>query len=116
MTIRQRFLIVSNARTGSTWLETLLGALPDVAVDYEFKWRPDYQPHGVHLVIPDENFSCRAGIDSISVSAPVVGSKLVLDPRSHGQKELLSLERTIEPVLNIYERLADPLGPDEIYM
>jgi hypothetical protein len=36
-------------RTGSTWLETLLGALPDVVT--ELKWRPRYAPLAVHRVV-----------------------------------------------------------------
>ena len=77
---RKYFLSVSNGRTGSSWLETSLGCLPDVAIDFEFKWKPSlYEPKPVHMVIADRSFSSRAALDGISADAPVVGSKLVLD-------------------------------------
>jgi hypothetical protein len=94
--MQKKFLIVSNARAGSTWLETMLGALPDVAVDYEFKWRPKgYEPAAVHMVIPDEFFSCSHALTGINPGVPVVGSKLVLDPVGHTAAEYRAIRQTI---------------------
>ena len=98
---QSKFLIVSNARAGSTWLETMLGVLPDVAVDYEFKWRPQYTPASVHMVIPDGNFSCAEALARIAPDYPVVGSKLVLDPREHTPEEYAELRGTIDPEVRI---------------
>lgn len=96
-----KFLIVSNGRVGSTWLVTLLGSLSDVYTDYEFKWRPGYKPKPVHYVIPDETFSVGNALSSLSETHPVVGSKLVLDPRPHATEEYKILGETIEPDVRI---------------
>ncbi len=37
-----RFLIISNGRTGSTWLSLMLGQLSDVIVDHDLKCRPHH--------------------------------------------------------------------------
>lgn len=69
------FLIVSNARTGSTWLNTLLGQLPQVYTDHEIKANIDYKPNPIHIILEKP-------IDSIlnDISGePFVGSKFVFD-------------------------------------
>jgi hypothetical protein len=102
MPLQTKFLIVSNARSGSTWLETMFGSLPDVAVDYEFKWKPKgYAPHPVHMVIPDEHFSCSDALGKIGPDFPVVGSKLVLDPFEHTPDEYRAILRTIGADIHI---------------
>lgn len=101
VTARARFLIVSNARAGSTWLEMMLGCLPDVAADNEFKWRPKYVPQPVHVVIPDGQFRCADALDRIAPDFPVVGSKLVLDPVEHAPDEYRALGRTIGPEIRV---------------
>ncbi|HUR53428.1 MAG TPA: hypothetical protein VMZ71_04830, partial [Gemmataceae bacterium] len=98
---QSKFLIVSNARAGSTWVETMLGVLPDVAVDYEFKWRPKYTPAPVHVVIPDATFRCGDALARIAPDYPVVGSKLVLDPREHTPEEYAELRGTIGPDVRV---------------
>jgi len=81
---RKYFLIASNGRTGSSWLQTSLAVLPDVAADYEFKWHPTlYEPQSIHMVIPDGSFSSRAALDQFSADACVVGSKLTLDAHEY---------------------------------
>jgi hypothetical protein len=97
---QKKFLIVSNARSGSTWLETLLGSLSDVQVDYEFKWRPTYEAHELHMVIPDKNFNCSDALSKIS-NKGIVGSKLVFDPRSHSDNELNELLQTIPSNIHV---------------
>jgi hypothetical protein len=102
MTERIKFLVMSNARSGSTWLESMLGELDDVRVDFEFKWRPvGYDPQPIHVVIPDGEFSCSRALQRISADAPVVGTKLVLDPRPHAREEYEALEKTIEEEIRI---------------
>jgi hypothetical protein len=98
------FLILSNPRTGSTWLQTSLGDLPDVAVDYELKWGPTMhvQPGGVQRVIRDKTASCRSLLANISSSAEVVGSKIVLSgavPIS--PEQACDLAATIDPDIRI---------------
>jgi hypothetical protein len=76
---RAKFLILANMRTGSTWLEALLGALPDVATEYEFKWQPRYAPLPSHF--PLDPASSRIGqiLEDFQNEMAVVGSKLVFD-------------------------------------
>ena len=96
--MQTKFLIVSNARSGSTWLETLIGALPDVSADYEFKWKPkNYEPKPAHMIIPDSGFSCSQALAKIDPTSPIVGSKLVLDPFQHTAEEYAAIKNTIEP-------------------
>ncbi len=102
MTEQTFFFIVSNGRTGSTWLETSLGRLPDVAVDWETKWRPLYDPGHAHRVIPDGQGTCRGLLRGISETSPVVGSKLTLDPyRNFPFEEVPDLLAAVEPEIRI---------------
>lgn len=72
------FLIVSNVRSGSTWLQTMLAALPDVGSDFEVKWRPSYPTSPVHLIL-DSAANLAAALDLLGGGRPIAGSKLVLD-------------------------------------
>ncbi|WP_105168797.1 hypothetical protein [Pseudoalteromonas sp. T1lg23B] len=98
---QNKFLIISNGRSGSTWLETMLGQLSDVKVEYEFKWKPPYDPHPLHIRVDSKDFSCKKALESISPTAPIVGSKLVFDPRYHTDEELLELLETIDPEIKV---------------
>ena len=99
-TKKQKFLIVSNLRSGSTWLEMMLGELYDIYVDYEFKWSPKYKPHPVHYVIADSHFSCGNILDEFGPS-PVVGSKLTFDDVRLSKREYAQLFSTIDPDIKI---------------
>ncbi len=85
----------------------MLGELSDVETDYEFKWRPTYEPEPLHMVIPDRFFSCSAALHAISRSAPVVGSKLVLDPVPLSVEDFSDLKQTIEPDIRIVHLTRD---------
>jgi hypothetical protein len=76
---RSKFLIVSNMRSGSTWLETALGALPDVFTDLEFKCAVSYQPAAVHYVLTDQAPTVSDVLEEMPSTAPVTGSKFVFD-------------------------------------
>ena len=41
-----KFLLVSNARSGSTWLQTSLARLPDISTDHEILFRKGYHGNG----------------------------------------------------------------------
>ena len=100
MSSKKYFFIISNGRTGSTWLETMLGELPDVFVDYEFKWcRPTSSV--VHKIITNNSFSCSQTLDSLSNTSPIVGSKLILDPKIYTNKDFENIESTIEKEIRI---------------
>jgi hypothetical protein len=51
---RSKFLIVSNMRSGSTWLETAFGALSDVFTDFESECGVSYKPSIGHYVLTDQ--------------------------------------------------------------
>jgi len=76
---RSKFLIISNMRSGSTWLETALGALPDVFTDFEFKCGVSYQPSAVHYVLHDQTPKVADILERLPSAAPVTGSKFVFD-------------------------------------
>ncbi len=76
---RAKFLIAANMRTGSTWLEALLGTLPDIATEYELKWRPRFTPLPVHLPVDFGSPQIGQLLEAFESDQPVVGSKLILD-------------------------------------
>jgi hypothetical protein len=90
-----KFLIVSNMRSGSTWLQTLLGALPDVATDFEMKLNVDYAPSPGHFILGERSLAVSELLERLSDSAPVVGSKLVLDPAALNVEEFRRLAARI---------------------
>jgi hypothetical protein len=82
-----KFLIVSNMRSGSTWLLTLLGALADVATDFEMKWNVDYAPSPGHFILDERSPTVGEVLERLSDAAPVAGSKVVLDPAALNAEE-----------------------------
>jgi hypothetical protein len=71
-----KFLIVSNMRTGSTWLQTLLGALPDVATDFEMKWDVDYAPSPGHFFLNERSPTVSQVLERLTDSARPRGPSL----------------------------------------
>jgi hypothetical protein len=76
---RAKFLIMSNMRSGSTWLETMLGAMPDVFTDFEFKFATSYWPSAGHYVLSEQSPAVTDILEGMCSAAPVVGSKFVFD-------------------------------------
>jgi len=97
------FLILSNPRTGSTWLELMLAALPDIQADYEIKWQPEYEPNPlVHIVLG------RGGsVAEELTSRGLDGSKLVLDYRQHLTLEYSALAACIDPRIKLIHLTRD---------
>lgn len=103
-----KFLIVGNGRTGSTWLETMLGCLPEVAVDYELKWNPIGYELPPHLrVIPNRPSGCGDLLLEIGGDHSIVGSKLILDKRLHSPSEYADLHATIDRDIRIIHLVRD---------
>jgi len=75
---KMAFLIISNARAGSTYLMTSLGALPGVFTDYQLSWRTRLSPSPVEIVIPGPGYDCRELLEGLNAGSRVVGSKLTL--------------------------------------
>ena len=73
----RNFLIISNMRSGSTWLQTMLGELSDVVTDYELKWKPAYDLEKIHIGL-DHDFEFRNFFESLG-NTKVKGSKLTFD-------------------------------------
>ncbi len=75
----EKFVVFSNPRSGSTWLETMLGLLPDVYVDYELKWGVSYIRSGIHAVLHEHSETISQLLEDMDTDAPVTGSKFVFD-------------------------------------
>jgi len=91
---KHRFLVIASPRSGSTWLETSLGSLPDCFADYELKWNIQY--HGIALrLIPDSPEACDRILENMRNNHRIVGSKLILDERPYSADELSRLSATI---------------------
>ena len=82
-------------RSGSTWLETMLGALPDVTTEYELKWKPKYKPQDIHYVLDDSSISISQILTELPGSAAVAGSKFVFDNDDMSPDEFQTLTRKI---------------------
>ena len=95
---RRRFLVVSNMRSGSTLLETMLGSLPGVHADKEIKWRPK-STTSLHIPISETTTDLASLLDQElgSTDAELVGSKLVLDPVALSQDAGARLRELITP-------------------
>jgi|GEM_PF-5501258 len=99
---QKKFLFVSNPRCGSTWLAATFGKLEDVAVDYEFCWKQDFELQDIHMPMDRDGFSTSQTLEAIAPSSLVVGSKLVLDAhRLIDYQSLDSLFRAIEKEVRI---------------
>jgi hypothetical protein len=99
---KSKFLIVCNARSGSTWLSTTLGSLPDVFTEYEFKWKPlNKIPVPLHYILNKPETQIAPILDSIDNHHPVVGSRLVLGPRYHSSEDFNSIKSCLSEDLKI---------------
>ena len=104
---RAKFLILANMRTGSTWLEALLGALPDVATEYEFKWQPRYMPLPSHIPLDPGSSQIGQILEEFQNEAPVVGSKLILDLDYISRAGFSSLCAKLDPEIRIIHLVRD---------
>ena len=89
------FLIVANNRSGSTWLETALGALPDVYADYEIKLGARDYSNPAHVLIGTEYDTVSDFLKSQASVAEIVGSKLVFDTGPSPLQEVDALREAI---------------------
>ena len=81
MAIKQNnkaFLIISNARAGSTYLMTSLGALPGAFTDYQLSWGIRLLLRPVEIVISRPGYDCRKFLEGLDPQSSMVGSKLTL--------------------------------------
>ncbi len=107
---RAKFLIVSNMRSGSTYLQTALGALGDVATDFEIKWAVAYPPAPGHILLDENSIPISDILDRLDSDAPVAGSKLVLDPIELTRMEFDGLKGKLGPdvrVIHLVRRYRD---------
>ena len=101
MLTRTRFLVVSNMRSGSTWLASTLGTLPDTVTDFEIKWNINYQPHKIHYVLNDDSLSVSQVLDTLSKEFSIVGSKFVFDPIELNQEDYFMLRKKFDDEIRI---------------
>jgi hypothetical protein len=88
-------------RCGSTWLVATLGALPDVATDYEFKWRVPYSPADVHMVVDGASPPISQLLDNVCPRSAVVGSKFVFDGCALSDREFTQFSSKLDRKLRI---------------
>ena len=98
---RAKFTVFSNPRSGSTWLETMLGLLPDVHVDYELKWGVNYRVPKVCVVLDENSRSVSEVLEDMETDAPVTGSKFVFDAHGLTLLDFQSLSRRIGPDVRV---------------
>ena len=94
-----KFIILSNSRTGSTWLTTALNQVEDISTDFEIKIPPiNYTKLPNHYLMEGE-FS--ATFWNAIPQNRVIGSKLVLDPKPHDAGLIKVLLEHLKPDVNI---------------
>jgi radical SAM protein with 4Fe4S-binding SPASM domain len=101
-------------RSGSTWLQMMMGQLCDVVTDFEMKWRPSYELQKLHVAIRGPDFSFQDFFNGLG-NPPVKGSKLTFDffPPDHLEQlseclpadiSIIHLTRNYFDVLNSFYR------------
>jgi len=95
------FLIIANNRSGSTWLETAMGALPDVYADYELKLAARDPSNPAHVLIGTEYDTVSDFLKNQESTADIVGSKLIFDTGPSPLREVDTLKEAIGPGVKI---------------
>ena len=100
------FLLISNARSGSTWLQTSLARLSDVFTDHEILFRKGYPGHGtppLHI-FAQTGWSATEFLMALAPGSPVVGSRMVLvgDGANH-VSHMADLISAIDPEIRIVQ-------------
>lgn len=101
-----KFLLVSNARSGSTWLQTSLARLPDISTDHEILFRKGYHGNGtppLHVFV-DAGWSATRFLSALAPVSSVVGSRLVLVGfGANHVSHLTELASAIDPEIRIVQ-------------
>lgn len=80
MTARQHFLAMSNARCGSTYLQTSSARLPDCATDFALIWEgenPAAKANPPFSYVVRKDWDWRGFLDGLSETAAVTGTRVV---------------------------------------
>lgn len=75
---RPTFMVLANARSGTTYLQSLLSSLPGVATDYEYGWKSYGATMELHRIISDGIPDVFSDIRSFFPDIECCGSKFVL--------------------------------------
>ena len=94
-----KFIILSNSRTGSTWLTTALNQVEDISTDFEIKIPPIYYTKLPNHYLMEGEFS--ANFWNAMPQNRVNGSKLVLDPKPHDASLIKVLLDHLKPDVKI---------------
>ena len=111
MATQRVFLAFSNARCGSTLLQTSLARLPGIATDYELLWEGSNPvskgvPGCVPVITNDWNWKPFMG--SISSTAPIVGTRVVLNGFArYSPEDASQLMAGIDPDISIIHTVRD---------
>ncbi len=101
---QQLFLITSNARSGSTFVQTSLARLCGVFTDHEMLLKSSYPFDGtrpLHVFV-SEGWSCKKFLTDLAPASRFVGSRLVLVGfGNHHINHMEELIGTIEPDIKI---------------
>lgn len=85
----------------------MLGDLPGVKVDYEFKWAPAYEPRPLHRVITGADFDCMQELLALGGPDYLSGSKLTFDGVFISDDEYAQLRQAIDPRIRIVHLVRD---------
>lgn len=75
---RSAFIVLANARSGTTYLQSLIASLPGVATDFEYAWKPYGTRLELHRFISDGMPDVFEDIRKLFPTAAIAGSKFVL--------------------------------------
>lgn len=111
MTTQQYFLAFSNARCGSTLLQTSLARLPGIATDFEPFWDgPNTLATGVpgYSPIVTSGWDWKHFLGTISTTAPIVGTRVILSGFSYySPEDVLDLMAGVDPDIAIIHTTRD---------
>src|SRR5215831_3091646 len=95
------FLILSGSRSGSTWLASMVNALPDVRTDYEMQWYDGPLTH-MHVSMKQPNFDVRATLLRIVGVGHIFGSKVTVPGTQRlGGDDFMKLSFLITPDIKL---------------
>jgi len=90
--IKNKYLIVSNFRCGSAWLQSVLANLDGIFCDYEFRLSsPRWPISPQHIIIEKGGKDVSELLDRNFDEEGIVGSRLLLEPRKYSEEEYQTL-------------------------
>lgn len=111
MGTQRLFLAFSNARCGSTLLQTSLARLPGIATDYELLWEgsnPVSKGTPGYVPVITNNWKWKEFLGGISPTVPIVGTRVILNGFSdYSPEDASRLMAGIDPDIAIIHTVRD---------